>query len=451
MNNKHINKVQLVYPRENYGLLTQGAKSSPQIGPLILGRQIKDELGIDVEIYNENYMSSDELLSKLDGDVIGFSTRCSNSQSTIKLLENISQRKNPPIIIFGGPNVTELEEKILTNRPAVYYVITGEAEQSLLKLLRGDDLKKIGGLTYRANNKIISNPITSAINLNEIREFDLEQLKSPYQWNYSNKNKAPLMSAFPLSGLRGCFRKTRCDWCSISTINVRTVSGEKYWSQVKKLNEKYGIDLFYESGDTLMPFYAKELANTKPKDLDIRLRCYSHIGLISEDYLTDLKKCGVTNIFLGIESVKVQHNKYSGKKLQEDLELLKKENFQIMGGFILGMPGETEETLKANISNINALMEQESFCPVINLNTPYPLPGSKYYQMCLEDTLITKRYEEITRENLIKTDTPDVILLSKLFVDRYSNVSYAKVYQEINKLVQKYPERIAYWALGETK
>jgi hypothetical protein len=437
-------KVQLVVPKHEIGTLTDNARNPPQIGPLILASYLKKyDPSLEVEVYDENISAHRVKVSDLDGDIIGLSTWFSNYNSAIRLAQQIKEINAKTRIVLGGPNVTGIEKRILENQNSVDFVVTSDGEEPLRMLVEGRDPKDIPNLTYRNKEEIKSNPISSGGDLSNLPLFDLSLLKTPYQW----QGDSALMSAFPLSGLRGCFRKKRCDWCSISTCGVRTTPAKQFWEQVKLLRNRYGINSFYESGDTLLPEFAHELAVNKPEDVpkDVKIRAYGHVGFIDQKYIDDLKKCGINNLFFGVESTVIQGTKYSPERMQRDFQLLRENNMTILPAMILGLPEQNVKSLRADLSLLSGLLEDNSFAPVCLLNTPYPFSGSNYFQRCLEDKSVRERYQRETGKDLLKTDVLNMPLLSRIFVDTFTSVGYDRVQKEVLEFIKKHPKKVSYW------
>jgi radical SAM superfamily enzyme YgiQ (UPF0313 family) len=439
-------KIQFVVPRHSKGLLAERALSPPQIGPLVLGAYLKErDPSLDVSVYDENTSEDRASPDLLDGDFVGISTWFSNYDSALEIAKKVKNKRGEKTrVILGGPNVTGIEKRILENNPEIDMVISGEGENPIGMLVNGNELSTIPGLTYRQGSEIKTNPQAQGKLLSEIPNFDLSMLKTHYEWP---KGDVPTMSAFPLSGLRGCFRKKRCDWCSINTCGVRTSSAEKYWDQIRTLREKNGINYFFESGDTLTPEFVHELAISRPEDLpqDVRIRGYSHIGFVTEGYLTDLKKTGFDNLFFGIESNVVQGTKYSAQRMRQDLDLVKKSGLKILPAMILGLPGQDEDSLRKDLSFIEELLSDESFAPICLLNTPYPFQGSNYFNWCLDNKTIVNQYQERTGEDLLKTDRINIPVLSELFVNAHTPLGYNRIQKEVSRFVETHKDRVAYW------
>jgi hypothetical protein len=196
----------------------------------------------------------------------------------------------------------------------------------------------------------------------------------------------------------------------------------------------------------MLPDFAHELAVNKPKDIpsDVRIRAYGHIGFVDQQYIDDLKKCGINNLFFGIESTVVQGTKYSQERMEQDFKLLRENGMTIVPGIVLGIPGQDVNSLRTDLSLLSELLNS-GFAPVCNLNTPYPFPGSNYFQRCLENESVRERYQRETGKDLLRTDALDMPLLSRIFVDTFSSVGYKRVHEEVLEFIKKHPKKVSYW------
>jgi len=85
-------------------------------------------------------------------------------------------------------------------------------------------------------------------------------------------------------------------------------------------------------------------------------------------------------VYLGIESgndqvLKMMNKGTNTAMIRKAVEAFKKNSLSCSGFFIVGYPGETEETIKETFAFASSLeLDRVSF------NVPYPLPGSKLFE-----------------------------------------------------------------------
>ncbi|MFA5993210.1 MAG: radical SAM protein [Candidatus Pacearchaeota archaeon] len=450
-------ELQLIFPKHQEGksLLQEHI---PPLGLLTIASYIKAKKPKQkVEVFDGNSISDNELIQKINAEMVGISVWFSNYDNGLKIAKRIKEKNPNTKIVFGGPNTNGIAERILKNNHFIDFVISGDGEESLLGLLQGRKNETIAGLTYRKDDKIISNTPSYSLDLNKLPPLNLKLLKTPFKWD--RKIKRMGHSYFPLSRYRGCFRAKRCQYCSIPLKATRKSSSKNFWKDITNLNKKYGVDHFFETADTFPLGELKSLAKSKPKNLKFKLRCYIAPSTINEDQIKLLSKIGVKQVFIGVEnsrfyadtnctpiSFKRYPDNYTSEDLLKEIDLFAKYNIDVMPSYVLGMPDETRESLKENIALIEKIANKKNVSEM-SINLCLPLPGSSYFLQCVSDSQVIKRYLEIKKQDIRTIDDFDIHLLSKLFIERYSKVSYEEIVGEVKSFMLKSKKNIAHWGM----
>ncbi len=446
--------IQLIYPKHNFGYLAdrENINLPPPLGILTLASYLEKEVPkINIECFDGNRISDEKLISNIDSDIVGISTVFSNYYSGICLAKKLKTINPKCTIIFGGPGVNGIETKILKNNQYINYVFSGESELGLSDFIKGFDKQLIPGLWYRDGNCIKNNKNIEIKDLDKIPLITFDTLKTSYNWIEDVANN----SAFPISGIRGCLKKNRCEYCSLPSISYRSLSPNKYWERIQYFSKTYGINRFFETGDTFNTLFAKQLSYNKPKSGPFpKLRIYSYPGLINENNIHYYLDIGVDNVFIGIESILVwgengTSNRKRGKTIDiifKELELLSNNGIKVMPSFILGLPGETTDTLTKNIEIISTISKIKGVKEYL-INSPFPLPNSEYFDWCTKSSEIVNKYYKITGFDLRKIDHIDYHLLSKLFVEQFTTVSYKSITDTIKQLESQFQNQIASFGL----
>jgi radical SAM superfamily enzyme YgiQ (UPF0313 family) len=106
-----------------------------------------------------------------------------------------------------------------------------------------------------------------------------------------------------------------------------------------------------------------------------------------------MKKSGCTSVSLGIESgdQKFLNDTVKKKldlgKVKETVEILTSVGITVIGFFILGIPGETDESMEASI-NFARLLSKKGLIPHFFIVTP--LPGTELYDIADRERLFIK-------------------------------------------------------------
>ena len=124
-------------------------------------------------------------------------------------------------ILVGGAHITQLDQLVLKYYPFVDIVVRMEGEESVLEIIKGKDLDKIKGITFRKNGKIIRTPNRPLIKNIDQLYYDYTLNKDLFDWkdgevpkHLSSKVHLPFISS------RGCpfqckFCASHQQWCNI--------------------------------------------------------------------------------------------------------------------------------------------------------------------------------------------------------------------------------------------
>ena len=393
-------RVQLVFCGHTWGQLAHSAEVQPQppLGLLVLASFLKQALPhIDIEVFDGKHFSEDELAEKLNAPVVGLSVWFSNYEASCSLASRVKRCAPGTTIVMGGPHPTWIGDRILRHQTAVDYVIRGEGEIAFAQLLKGHKPETIPGVLFRRGNGVAEGGYAGSwaerIDLDSLPELDLEVLRPAYRWKSSPSG--PAMAAFPISGIRGCQRsRHRCEYCSIPTSGYRFMSPENYWRQIETLHSKYGIDYFFETGDTFAPQILRRVASVR-RNLPVRFRIYSYPGTNRDEDIPFLHQMGVSTVFMGVESVlhwQSQSSRrfspnYTIESLLAEIQTYATSGIQVWPGFLLGLPGEDFQSLHMNLDLIECVSRKPNV-PEFTASLAMPLPGTALFESCCKDVAI---------------------------------------------------------------
>ncbi|HHX02091.1 MAG TPA: DUF4080 domain-containing protein [Firmicutes bacterium] len=194
--------------------------------------------GLIVKEYNINQQLALVLSELVDEnpDVMGFSCYIWNIEQTLVLISDLKKVLPNVKVILGGPEVSYDAENLMDKHLQIDYIVIGEGEEPLLKLLQAlenggeptlDQLRQIPSLVYRSDGQIHTNPQMT---------MDLSRLPSPYQDHFDELEHKIVY--FETS--RGC--PFRCQYClSSRTGKVRYFPMEQVKADLQRL-ARLGID-----------------------------------------------------------------------------------------------------------------------------------------------------------------------------------------------------------------
>ena len=363
----------------------------PPIGLASITAYLKRE-GIDAEIIdcyakpNSNHLIRDYLLTKKPA-FMGLSCTTSSFLDGIRITK-ITKTILPNIqVVFGGAHVSALKKRVLEDFHVIDFAIVGEGEQTLTKLVKceGKETTSVEGLVYREPGEGV------CFNGYRARGIDLDTLPFPaydklegypetYKLPIFNYPKAPNSSCI---SSRGC--PYACSYCDRSVFqrSFRYNSAEYMYEHLRYLKERFGIRHinFYDDLFTLnrkrVEDFTLMLIN---RPLRMTFNCAARAEHIDLDLLRQMKAAGCWMISLGIETgdekLLAQHRSNADLRLLADkIRLIKQAKIRTKGLLMMGLPGETESSVKKSMDYVFSLPIDD-----FNLAKFTPFPGSPIYK-----------------------------------------------------------------------
>ena len=288
---------------------------------------------------------------------------------------------NPKLkIAFVGPPVTVDPDMALHNA-AVDFIVRREFDHQVVAFANGAPLDELPGVSFRKNGEIVHNPDASAIeNLDELpwvtktykRDLEINRYNVPFL-------RHPYLSLYTS---RGC--PAMCTFClwpqTHSGHRWRTRSTDDVAAEVQ-----YALSAFPEireiffDDDTFNYRKARTLELcAKLKPLNFTWSCTSRV---TTDYetLKAMKNAGCRLLIVGYESgdPQILRNIKKGATIEMALRFTdncKKLGLIIHGDFIVGLPGETRETLRRTIDFAKRLDTE-----TIQVSIAHALPGTELH------------------------------------------------------------------------
>jgi radical SAM superfamily enzyme YgiQ (UPF0313 family) len=393
-----INPPWVIHNRKN--VWKSVASIMPPLGLAWLAAVLEQD-GHDVSILDAHaeFLSLDDVLCRVRDrgrlDLVGLTATTPLIGNALAIARRLRQQSPAARIVLGGVHPTVLPEEVL-GEPAVDVVVRGEGERTLSDLAAAKPLEAIAGISYRVEGKVIHNPDRELIGDLDALPFPAYHLLPMKQYRPA-AGAAKRTPATSVLATRGC--PGRCTFCyRIFDNRLRCRSGGKVAEEVKLLQERYGIRevCFYD--DTFsavkreVQAFCRAIGEMK---LDLTWSCFSRIDTYHEETFRMMKEAGCHQVMVGVESANPAilrniNKRIDVEKVAGTVRSMQKLGLQVRAAFMLGNPGETEETMK---ENIRFAIDLDPDLAQFNITTPFP--GTEMFRWAEENQcLLTRRWDD---------------------------------------------------------
>jgi hopanoid biosynthesis associated radical SAM protein HpnJ len=344
---------------------------------------------IDAPAHDQGW---DDIAHEVDGkDLVILHTSTPSFNQDIRTAELVKQRNPRAIVGLVGAKVAVEPDKSLAASAAVDFVAREEYDFTIKEIAEGWPLEKVAGITWRAPDGSVVRNADRAM----IEDMDSLPMVSPVykrdltiEKYFGGYLRHPYVSFY--TG-RGC--KSRCTFC----LWPQTIGGHNYrFRSIPKVIEEVEYilkeipqtkEIFFDD-DTLTDVHdrVEELAIALGKlgfgkpGFPVSWSCNAKAN-VPRKTLEVLKANGLRLLLVGYESgnQKILHNIKKGLRVDVARQFTKdchELGIVIHGTFILGLPGETLETIEY-AKEINPHTIQ------VSLAAPYP--GTFLYKQATEN------------------------------------------------------------------
>lgn len=393
----------------------------------LAGRIRIDVVDEDVESLNTDRLA--------DYDVVGFYATTFNYGQTIAYAK--LAKLGGAATVLAGPHPTAVPENVVRNKTCVDYVIAGEGEVPFVELLKclmgeaGADIGAVPHLTHRlADGSVVRNAATHNNDLTMLpipsrRYVPMERYIANYQKAYPQH--AHLRHGSILTS-KGCHWRDKtnggCVFCARHDEGLRFRGIGQLWDEIRMLKEAYGVNYIWDAADDSLndTDWFKAFVDGRPKDLeDIGFFIYSRVTPIRLDIIEYFKRLNVDEVYLGIESgdtnvLKSAVKGQSLKSIRRALNLIADGGMRYFPSFVLGLPGESIESLEATYRLCEEIVEQGALDRA-SATILMPIPGSPSY---------AKLLQRLPGEGvpLDKADEVDLPALERYWADNFTAVDH---------------------------
>ena len=357
--------------------------------------------------------------------IVGISVTSSSHNTAVELARLVKEADGSILVAAGGSHASALPLKILEN-PDVDFVVRGEGEETSRELLEalkeGKDLGAVKGLVFRAGGGIVETPERPPIQDMDALPFPAHHLMRMGQYSLPASRRLTSMPAAAIITSRGC--PYGCYFCSHNSVfkgKVRFRSPVNVLAEIKHLHENFGVGeiLFWDDSFLLDKKRALEICGLiRESGIKITWSCSSRVDHITGGLAREMRAAGCRLISFGVESgspeIRAKLNKGTDlEQIRRAVKICREHDLLSFCSFMLGAPGETEETAAETIAFARELSPDFAICCIFA-----PLPGSIFFDRFVQEgRLDVSSIDWDQYINLLSTVHP-VIAVGDLSKDR---------------------------------
>lgn len=376
-------------------------------------RQQGNEVALIEETINTPVLTVLEKLMKEQADVYAFSVHIWNKLVVYRLISMLKKLRPQAVVIVGGPEVAFDAVKIFSEQPAIDYIVQGEGELVVARLLNALQKKTAipPHIAYMDNGRVNINGGVTVIQDLTILPFpypDLLQVINEHKIVYYECSRGcPFHCSYCLSGISRSVRRRPVDMV-LQDMERFIKAGTplvKFVDRTYNLDEEYFLPImeYLAAADTKTVFHFEIKAD-----------------LITSKVLAFLKSVpkGRFQLEIGIQTTNratlhAINRRDNWEKLAYNVkELLQAGNMHIHLDLIAGLPYEGLQEFEKSFNDVYKLQPQ-----MLQLGFLKVLPG-------------TQMNDEAQEHKLIYMDEPPYEILATVYMP-YENMQLLKKIENI--------------------
>lgn len=365
-------------------------------------------LDADAFIFTKKQL--EKKLKEEEFDVVGIGCIVTAYNFVLQVAGFVKKEKPSATVIVGGTLATYSYDSLLKNS-LVDFCVIGEGELTMVDLLsvigEKKDLQNVAGIAYKENGAVVcTKPRQLIENLDTLLypARDIFYAEDVYSRTTFIDNVLKAGRSMAISGGRGC--PYSCTFCSYDR-RVRLRSAASLVDELKMLKKKYKIknfifedDLFMTNKDRVEDF-CERLIKEK---MNLYWSASGRVNLVNKNILAFMKKAGCYTLGYGLESGSAEMLKRMKKFVTPEqneyaIKITREAGIMPGGSWIIGMPGETKETVRMSVDLYKRINAYRDICNEFFFATPYP--GTELYKEMQSKGRIKDEHEYMVKISTI--------------------------------------------------
>ena len=341
----------------------------------------------------------DDILNWVDKNqprIIGFTAFTIQIKSAAFIAERIKEKYPDIFICLGGAHATAMPVESLKEFPVFDATVPGEAEVPWYNLLNnvhapssvpGVVTLENQGMFY-VNKTVYDTPTKQIARIKHLDDIPFPMWEGFNLSRYAGDCPHQTKLELPMSTSRGC--PYNCNFCSRMfgrKRNYRSVDSviEEMWRNVTDFGAE-SIAFLDETFVASKKFSEKLFLRMIDEGLHKKVKwsCETTVHLDDPQYYKLMKEAGCYYIFYGFESANKDMLKRIGKGVKHKSQIVKavkaaaSTGLCCVGSFILGLPGETEETIMESIE-LSKVLSPNVYSVTFPIAVPFPGTAARAY------------------------------------------------------------------------
>lgn len=347
----------------------------PSIDLLVLSGILGQNYEVDVIDAIIERLNPEDCLQKIQAHnyrAVVFLTGSASWQQDLAFVKRIKQVSKPPLLIGNGDILLYKAQDFLAKHDFLDAILFDYTSEDILRFLE-QDFPAISAMAYRENG-------------------DIQEVRKPVQggeftYPVPHHEKFPLNKYLLVHGKRFPFTSVQasfgcpfsCSFCIAATLGykyraVANVMEELKYVAALGIKDIFFTDFTFEARRKNTMELCQQMVKT---DLNLTWVCSSRASTLDEELISWMRSAGCHTILLGVESgdnelLETYSKGVTKAQIGQAFSLCRKYKIRTVGHFIIGLPGETEETAQKTIT-----FAKELNCDIASFNIAIPAPGTK--------------------------------------------------------------------------